>query len=83
MIETDKSARLQVAAASWVVFGACMSSSSSDMISSCLQEAMATTSPLVRLKLGRKALLEMMYQGSDMTNASASEAGSGDIMGFG
>lgn len=77
MIKIANPARLQMAAASWAVFGACMPSSSSDMISSCLQEAMATTSPLVRLKLGRKALLEMMYQGSDMTNAS------GDIVGFG
>ena len=77
MIETDYPARLQLAAASWAVFGACMPSSSSDMISSCLQEAMATTSPLVRLKLGRKALLELMYRGSDTTNAS------GDIVGFG
>lgn len=82
MVGTDTQTRLHMIAASWAVLGACMQSSSSDMIGSCLQEAMATTIPLVRLKLGRKALLEIMYQGSDMTNASAKEA-SGDMMGFG
>ena len=80
--ETENQSRLQMTAASWAVLGACMPNNSSDMISSCLQEAMATTSPLIRLKLGRKALLEMMYQGNDMTDASATEA-SGDMMGFG
>ena len=80
--ETENQSRLQMTAASWAVLGACMPNNSSDMISSCLQEAMATTSPLIRLKLGRKALLEMMYQGNDMTDASATEA-NGDMMGFG
>jgi hypothetical protein len=81
---TDSQARLRVSAASWAVFAACLPSSPSGthVISSCLQEAISTTSALGRLKLGRKALLEMMYQGSDTSDASATEAG-GDVMGFG
>ena len=82
ILEIDKQRRRQMNAVSWAVFGACVPIGSSEMIASCLQEAIATSSPLVRLKLGRKALLEMMYHGNVTTNTSTVET-SGDMMEFG
>ncbi len=77
----DQTMLRRVTAASWAVFGVC-TPGASGLITSCLREAMAATTALERLKLGRKALLEMMYSGSDMTNTSAVET-SGDMMEFG
>ena len=82
----DQAMLLRVAAASWAVFGVCTSAAApSGMITACLREAMAETSALERLKLGRKALLEMMmYRGSETTsNTSAAETSGDSMMEFG
>ena len=81
-LRDDQAMLLRVTAASWAVFGVCTPAAApSGMITACLREAMAATSAVERLKLGRKALLEMMmYRGSEMTNNTSAVESSGDSM---
>ena len=83
--DDDQAMLLRVTAASWAVFGICTPAAApSGMITACLREAMAATSALERLKLGRKALLEMMmYRGSETTNDTSAVETSDDLMEFG
>ena len=84
-LRDDQAMLLRVTAASWAVFGICTPAAApSGMITACLREAMAATSALERLKLGRKALLEMMmYRGSETTNDTSAVETSDDLMEFG